>query len=229
MQAHFFKLAAFLASLALLVIFLWTPWIVLLDAHITETQVREFLSNTQIRSLFEQAPHLQQWLGIAKLENLQDVQDLFSDAEIRTLFDFTKRRTGLTGLDLVMHVPRVNPFLYGLLIALPIANVITIGWVLLTGIAKSFSFGRLPSIVLAGGIFLLVVSLIMFVPSFYTFGEQDDFRLAFACMLLGAQTGIGLWLALLALCGMGVGVLLDGLFNQSENVQVISPQENWDL
>jgi len=57
----------------------------------------------------------------------------------------------------------------------------------------------------------------------------DDFRLAFVCMLLGTQTGIGLWLALLALCGTGVSVLLDGLLNQSENGKVISPKENWDL
>lgn len=229
MQAHFFKLVALVASLALLVTFLWSPWIVLLDGQMTESQVREFLSNTQIRALFEQAPQLEQWLGIAEMEDLQDVQELFSDAEIRTLFEFTHGRTGLTGLDLVTHVPRVNPFLYGVLIALPIVCVITIGSLLLTLFIRSFSFARPSSLVLAGGAFLLVASLIAFVPSFYTFGEQDDFQMAFVCMLLGTQTGIGLWLALVALCGMGVGVLLDGLFQQSENRQVISAQEDWGL
>lgn len=228
MQAHFFKLVALVGSLILLVAFLWSPWIVFLDARMTERQVREFLSNTQIRALFEQAPQLEQWLGIAKMEDLQDVQDLFSDAEIRTLFDFTRGRTGLTGLDLVTHVPRVNPLLYGVLIALPITCGITIGWLLLTLFIRSFSIAR-PSLVLACGAFLLVASLITFVPSIYTFGEQDDFQMAFVCMLLGTQTGIGLWLALVALGGMGIGVLLDGLFNQRENGQVISAQADWDL
>lgn len=229
MQAHFFKLVALVGSLILLVAFLWTPWIVFLDARMTERQVREFLSNTQIRALFEQAPQLEQWLGIAKMEDLQDVQDLFSDAEIRTLFDFTRGRTGLTGLDLVTHVPRVNPLLYGVLIALPIICGITIGWLLLTLFVKSSSFPRLSSFVVAGGTFLLVASLITYVPSFYTFGEQADFQMAFVCTLLGTQTGIGLWLALVALCGMGISVLLDGLFHQSENRQVTLAQEDWDL
>lgn len=229
MQAYIFKLVALVASLALLVTFLWSPWITFVDAQIAESQVREFLSNTQIRALFEQAPQLEQSLGIAKMEDLQDVQDLFSDTEIRTLFDFTHGRTGLTGLDLVTHVPRMNPLLYGLLIALPIACVITIGWLLLTLSIRSFSFARPAGLVLGCAAFLLVASLITFVPSFYTFGEQDDFQMAFVCMLLGTQTGIGLWLALVALCGMGMSVLVDGLFYQSENGQVTSAQEDWDF
>lgn len=229
MQAHLFKLVALLAALALLAAFLWTPWIVFLDAQAAEEQVRAFLSNTQIRPLFEQAPQLPQWLGIAKMEDIQDVRELFSDSEIRALFELGTTRSGLTGLDLALGVPRLEPLLRILLIFVPIVSIAILLWAFLSPFARQLSFVRLASFVCGGAAFLLFASLVMFVPSLYTLGEQDDFQLAFVCMLLGTQTGIGLWLALLALFAIGVGVLLDGVVNSGDASIAVPLEQDWNF
>lgn len=229
MQAYLFKGIALLGSIGLLATFLWMPWIVFLDAQMAQEQARAFLSNTQIRVLFEQAPQLQQWLGIAKLENLQDVRKLFSDSEIRALFDLGTTRSGLTGLDLALGVPRLEPVLRILLVFVPIISIAILLWACLSTFARQLSFVRLSSLACGGAAFLLFASLIMFVPSLYTFGEQDDFQLSFVCMLLGTQMGIGLWLALLALFAIGVGVLLDGFVNPEDASIAVPLEQDWNF
>lgn len=206
-----FKIITVAAALSLGAIFLWAPWVTFLEPQAADVQVRAFLSDTHIRELFERVPQLSQVVGIAKLESIQDARELFADPEIRELYEMSGAQSNLTGFDLAFRIALVQPFLRVLLILLPFLVIITFLYSFVSLRAAANSPARSVGMAWAAVVFLVLILLLWYVPSLYTLGEQDNFKLALACMLLGTQTGFGVWLALLALLGIGVGTLLESL------------------